>query len=89
MAVEYPWIDYTTKLSTTTPVIKEVIYFNKQWCIFPLDSVGLIKVLSIANKRRDYYRHKRQTHAMNIRLNKKEKMIHLQYIKAFAEIFIH
>ena len=65
--VEYPWIDYTT------PIIKEVKYFNKQWCIFPLGSIGLTKVLSIANKRRDYHTHKRQTHAMNIRLNKREK----------------
>ena len=30
-AVKYPWIDYITKLSTITPIIKEVRYSNRQW----------------------------------------------------------
>ena len=85
-AVDYPWIDYTTKLSTTSPIIKETRYSNRQWCIFPLGGVGLAKILPVANKRRDYYRHwKRQKQTMKIVLTKREKVVRLQYIKAFRE----
>ena len=77
-AVEYPWIDYTTKLPAR--------YSNKRWCIFPLGSLGLSKVLPVANKSRyDYYRYwVRQKNTMNITLSRKEETIRLQYLKAFA-----
>ena len=50
-------------------------YSNKQYCIFQLGTIGLGKVLPVANRRRyDYYRYwKRQKGTMNITLNKKEK----------------
>ena len=84
-AVDYPWIDYKTKLTTTSP-IKEAQYSLRQWCIFPFGGVGLVKVFPVANKRRDYYRYwKRQKYTMNITLNKREEAIRLQYIEAFRE----
>ena len=40
----------------------------------------------MANKRRDYYyRWKRQRETMIIALNKRERVVSLQYIKAFRE----
>lgn len=85
-AVDYPWIDYTTKLKTTSPIIKEARYSSRQWCIFPFGGLGLVKILPLANKRRDYYYFwKRQRQTMKIILSKRERVIRLQYIKAFRE----
>ena len=83
--VDYPWIDYTTKVSSTSP-INEVRYSVRQWCIFPFGGLGLPKVLAIPNKKRDYYyQRKRQTERLIIPLNKRERGIRAQYIKAFRE----
>ena len=82
--IDHPWVDYTTKLSTTNPTVKEVHYSNRQWCIFPLGCLGLPKIIAVANKRGDYYyRSKRQRETLIIPLNKIERMVRLQYIKAF------
>ena len=82
---DHPWIDYTTRLSSTSP-IKEVRYSPRQWCIFPFGSVALPKVLAISHKSRDYYyRWKRQSERLTIPLNKRERAVRLQYIKAFRE----
>ena len=83
--IDYPWVDYTTKLFTTNP-IKEIRYSDRRWCIFPFWEFRLPKILAIYNKNRDYsYRQKRQSERLAIPLNKREHTIRLQYIKAFRE----
>lgn len=82
---DYPWIDYTTKLSSTSPV-KEARYSPRQWCIFPFGGVALPKVLTVPNNNREfYYRWKRQSEKLAIPLNKRQRVVRSQYIKAFEE----
>ena len=80
-AVHHPWIDYKMKLTSISPVIKEVSYSLRQWCIFPFGGVGLVKVCNKQRERMKISLTKQVVHS----LTKQEKVVRLQYVKAFRE----